>query len=92
MHHLEVERASNDRGLRIATDARHACRKNSFHTDVALGYSTHRVVHYEHVTRRDEPSSQKHEAYGTRKMYESFDARGIKVSILIHINNISTRF
>ena len=78
---LEVERASNNGQLQIATDARHACRKNSIHTDVvALGYNTHRVVHYEHVSKNQEPSSQKHEAAGTRAMYRSFAERHINVS------------
>ena len=79
---LDVEIINNEGKLAIASDARHACRKNSYHSDVvALGYKTHRVVHYEHVTKRMEPSSQKHEAYGVRRMYESFRRRGIKVSI-----------
>ena len=78
---LEINSSEND-GLCITTDARHACRKNSYHTDVvALGYMTHRVVHYEHVTKVEERSSQKHEAYGTRKMYESFNDRGIQVRL-----------
>jgi hypothetical protein len=75
--------SSNDHKLSIITDARHGCRKNSFHTDmVAIGYATHRVIHYEHVTKDDERCSQKHEVYGCRKMYESFNARNIKVSLL----------
>ena len=78
---MDLEKASSDEGLRIITDARHACRKNSFHTDVVtIGYETHRVIHYEHVTKDDERCSQKHEVHGSRKMYESFHQREIKVS------------
>lgn len=82
---LDVEtNSSGANGLRITTDARHACRKNSYHTDVvALGYETHRVVHYEHVTKLEERSSQKHEAFGTRRMYESFNQRQIQVSLVL---------
>jgi hypothetical protein len=76
---LEIT-SSTEKGLRIATDARHACRKNSYHTDVVvIGDATHRVVHYGHVTKAEEACSQKHEVFGSRKMYESFNQRGIKV-------------
>ena len=78
---MDVEIQSSDESkIKIVTDARHACRKNSYHTDVvAIGYTTNRVVHYEHVTKDDERCSQKHEVLGSRRMYDSFNARNIKV-------------
>ena len=42
---LEQTRSHGDaEGIAIMTDARHACRKNSFHSDVlALGIETHKI-------------------------------------------------
>ena len=57
-------------GIGILTDARHACRKNSFHTDVvALGEKTHQIVCYQHVTKQDDRVSQRHELIGTKRIY-----------------------
>lgn len=79
---------SSTTSLSIETDARHACRKNSFHTDViALGQKTHKVVGIVHITKKEEPSSQKHEAVGTRKLYKYFDERNISVSDHSHDRN-----
>ena len=62
------------------TDARHACRKNSFHSGhIAIGQRTHKIVDVQHITKQEETSSQKHEALGCRKMYDEFDRVGIKV-------------
>lgn len=72
----------------IMTDARHACRKNSFHTDhVALGMKTHKVVHYQHVTKKQERCSQKHETLGAELMYQYFDNKNITVKVHVHDNN-----
>ena len=94
---MEVERTTSE-SLYIATDACHACRKNNYHTDmVALGYRTPRVVYHEHVTKRDEPSSQKHEATGVRRMYAHFKNEEIKVrlcesSLILLINSLSYKY
>ena len=89
---LEVEQTHDEEGLSHITDARHACRKNSFHTDVVcIGYNTHRVINYVHVTKAEEACSQKHEACGTRTLYQDFNTRGIRVRSLqftIHLSNI----
>jgi hypothetical protein len=87
--HLNSEvHAANGQGISIATDARHACRKNSYHSDViAIGFTTHRVISHQHVTKDDERSSQKHEAFGTEKMYEEFHRRNIKVAVHAHDRN-----
>lgn len=76
--------------MSIETDARHACRKNSYHSDVvALGQKTHKVVGIVHVTKNDEISSQKHEVVGTKKLYEYFDAKGIQLKDHAHDRNTS---
>lgn len=62
-------------GITIVTDARHGWRKNANDCDVvAIGHLTHKVVKTVHVTKEDDPCSQRHEMYGTRKLYEYFDA------------------
>ena len=75
---IEQSEKCNENGISIMTDARHACRKNSYHSDhIALGQKTHKIIHVQHITKREETSSQKHEALGCRKMYEEFDRQGI---------------
>ncbi len=79
-----------DNSINIMSDARHACRKNSFHSDIpALGYKTHKVVAYSHITKEDERSSQKHELCGTKKLYDNFRERNIKIKIHVHDRNSS---
>lgn len=80
----------NVKKICIETDARHACRKNSVHSDVvALGSRTHKIVSIVHVTKKDEPSSQKHELYGTKKIYEDLKDRGLVVNDHAHDRNTS---
>lgn len=58
------QRDSSLTSLSIKTDPRHACRKNSFHTDVvALGQKHHKAVGIVHVTKKEEPSSQKRSSW-----------------------------
>lgn len=81
---------SPEHGIAIMTDARHACRKNSFHSDVvALGQNNHKIVDIQHVTKEDEISSQNHEAVGTSLMYSRFKHFNIKVSEHAHDRNTS---
>jgi hypothetical protein len=89
-HHIqeELKDTTVQQGIKIATDARHGCRKNSYHTDViAIGHKTHRVVNYQHVTKEDERSSQKHEAVGTQRIYEHFERQGVPISSHAHDRN-----
>ena len=72
------------------TDARHACRKNSLHSDhIAIGQKTHKILDVQHITKTEETSSQKHEALGCRKMYEEFDRLGIEIKDHAHDRNSS---
>ncbi|CAC5388264.1 unnamed protein product [Mytilus coruscus] len=74
----------------IMTDARHACRKNSFNSDItALGQITHKVLSYQHVTKRLERNSQKHELYGTKKLYEDLESKTVNVRCHSHDRNSS---
>lgn len=72
-------------GIDIATDARHGWRKNSKDTSVvAVGYKTQRVIKHVHVTKADDPVSQRHEIFGTRKVYEYINNNGSYVNIHTH--------
>ena len=85
------EIASGDlTGINIMTDARHGWRRNAKDTDVVcIGEKTHKVLSLEHVTRREEPSSQKHELVGTRKIFEKFAEKQIPINIHVHDGNAS---
>ena len=72
------------------TDARHAYRKNSFHSDhIAIGQEPHKIVDVQYITKSDETSSQKHENFGCSKMHEGFDRDGTKVVDHAHDRNSS---
>lgn len=86
----EIRLDNGEKFVDILTDARHACRKNSFHTDVtALGQTTHKVISYQHITKEEESCSQKHELVGTKKIYEEFDSKNIKIKVHSHDRNSS---
>ena len=54
----------------IASKFCHATHKNSKYTDViCLGSNSHKVLHYETVTRGDDPCVLKHESLGTQRIY-----------------------
>jgi hypothetical protein len=77
---IQGEQEKTPEGICIISDARHGCRKNSYHSDVmALGHLTHRVLAHAQVTKQDERSSQKHEVFGTKKLYECFQQKGVRV-------------
>jgi hypothetical protein len=85
-----AETTVDDQCIRIMSDARHACRKNSYHTDViAIGQRTHKVVSVEHVTKDDDVCTQRHEFIGTERLYANFNNKSIRVSKMLIIYNIS---
>ena len=58
----EIVRSGNNGIKNIMRDARHPCRKNSYRTNIpALGQITHKIVAYEHVTKKDDHATQRHE-------------------------------
>ena len=63
--------------ITVMTDARHASRKKSFHTDhVALGQLAHKVVNIQHITKGDDVATQRHEKIGCERMYKAMDKKG----------------
>ena len=85
----EDENASSPtKKLSILTDARHCWRKNAKFSDVvAMGSNTHKILKVETISKEDEISSQKHELFGTKKLYEYFDQQGVHIVKHNHDNN-----
>ena len=81
--------ANGDHGIGIITDARHSCRKNSYHTDhVALGQLTHKIVDIRHITK-DVDKCTHSQSLGFDLMYEGLDQAGIAVHDHAHDRNPS---
>ena len=79
----------NDR-IFIMTDARHNCRKDSYHTDhLAIDQLKHKIVDPGHITKADDHCSQRHETFGCDVMYRDFDKLGIEVVDHTHDRNMS---
>lgn len=77
--------ANNDPAINIKTDARHGHRRNAKDTSVvALGEATNKVLCHIHVTKADDPVSQRHETLGTRKIYQFLDSKNVSVKIHTH--------
>jgi hypothetical protein len=82
--------ASGVQGISVMTDARHACRKNSYHTDhVTLGQRSHKVLDLQHITKEDDHCSQRHEHVGCTRMYDAMDAAGVAIEEHTHDRNVS---
>ena len=87
--HEEIGISSTD-GIDIVTDARHSTRRNSKYSDiVCIGYNSHKVLDHILVRRDDDPCSQRHEMFGTKKLYDNFDAQNVTVRRHAHDRNAS---
>ena len=80
-------------GINILTDAHHATRKISKYTDViCLGANSHKVLHYETVTRGDDPCAQRHESLGTQRIYDHLQSQengSVHIRVHCHDQNAS---
>ena len=58
-----------------------------------IGADIHKVILHEHVTKKDSPSTQKHELIGTKRSYDYFDQRqngsGLNIRLHCHDKNAS---
>ena len=78
----------NGKKISIMTDAWHGCWKNSAHTDhVAIRWRSHKVVNIQHVSKKDDLVSQRHEKLGVKIMYDEFTRHNITVDIHVLDNN-----
>lgn len=72
------------------TDARQGWRKNAKDTSVvAIGEKTHKVLSCEHVTKSDDSVTQRHERFGTEKIYQHLKNQNVTVGIHAHDRNLS---
>lgn len=86
----QISKEKKEDGITIMTDARHHCRKNSYHTDhVALGQHTHKVINIQHITKQQDRCTQRHENIGCNQMYDDFERKGVKINIHSHDRNMS---
>ena len=80
-------------GINILPDARHATRKNWKQTDViCLGSNSHKVLHYETVTRSDDPCTQWHESLGTQTTCDHLESQengSVHIRVHCHDRNVS---
>ena len=77
-------------GIDIMTDARHGHRRNAKDTSVvALGARTNKVLVHEHVTKTDDPVTQRHELIGTKRMYNHLADNDMHVRVHTHDMNTS---
>jgi hypothetical protein len=76
--------------IHVITDAWHGWRKNAQDTSVVtIGERSHKVLNCVHVTKVDDPVSQRHEIIGTRKIYDDLENRDISVNIHTHDRNMA---
>lgn len=76
-------------GIDIMTDARHGWRKNAKDSSVvAVGEKTHKVLQCIHVTKKDDPVTQRHETFGTKKIYDNL-LQYSDINIHVHDRNLS---
>jgi hypothetical protein len=80
----------DDDGINMMTDARHGWRKNAKDCSVvALGEDTHQVIKCEHLTKMDDPVSQRHEKVGTERIYHHLQEKGVAITVHTHDRNLS---
>ena len=86
----EESSLSTNGAISIMTDARHHCRKNSYHTDhIAIGLRTHKVLDIQHINREDDICTQRHEAVGFDRMYQNLDESNLEVAVHVHDRNMT---
>ncbi len=75
-------------GISVISDARHGWRKNAKDTSVVvIGEHSHKVLQHEHVTKMDDPVTQRHEALGTERCLNQFLHQDVPVKMWIHDRN-----
>ena len=72
------------------TNARHGWRKNAKDTSVVeIGEKPHRVLSCKHVTNSDFTVTQRHERFGTEKIYQHLKNQSVAVGDHAHDRTIS---
>ena len=77
-------------GIDIITDARHGWRKNAYDTSVvAIGEKSNKVIDCQHVSKNDDPVTQRHEMIGTKRIYARLQESVVSVRTHTHDRNMS---
>lgn len=88
--HEEIGSYEDLDGINILTDARHGWRKNAKDTSVvAIGEKSHKILDCVHVTKQQDPVSQRHERIGTEAIYDNFTSQDVTIKIHSHDRNLS---
>ena len=86
----ENEEESEWQGIDIGSDARHGWRKNAKDTSVdVIGDQSHKVLQHVHVTKSDDPVTQRHEKLGTSEFYKYMDKQAVPVRTHTHDRNLA---
>jgi len=88
--HECVQEGQEANAISILTDARHGWRKNAKDSSiVTIGEKSHQVIHHAHVTKKDDPVSQRHEKLGTQWAYGYLSSKDVNIKIHTHDRNMS---
>lgn len=87
---LETAMGEAEEGISLMSDARHGTRKNAMDTSVVtIGDKSHHVISHEHITKEDDPVTQRHEYVGTERTLNRLIEKNININIWTHDRNMS---
>jgi hypothetical protein len=52
-----------------------------------IGEKSHKVLNHEHVSKSDDPATQRHEKLGTQRAMHNFNEQNVNVNMWIHDRN-----
>lgn len=77
-------------GIDVTSDARHGHRRNAKDTSVVvLGEKTKKVLGHFHITKSEDPCTQRHEKLGVINFYDYMEGKDIPVRVHTHDRNMS---
>ena len=88
--HEEIGSYEDLDGITILTYAKHGWRKNAKDSSVVvIGDQSHKVLECVHVTKQQDPVSQRHEKVGTEVIYNNFTSEDVTIKIHSYDRNLS---
>lgn len=79
---IRLDNGEKSVDMHVEKQLLHRCNNNK------TNYS-YKVISYQHITKEEKPCSQKHELVGTKKIYEEFDSKNVKIKVHSHDRNSS---
>jgi hypothetical protein len=87
---METAMGDVEEGISLMSDARHGWRKNAKDTSVVvIGDTSHKVIRHEHITKKDDPITQRHEHLGTERALNKLKDKNVNINIWTHDRNTS---